>query len=80
MPTVWPGWLGEVEGVLRVGGEFRAHINTSRWEGTGRVEACEPPRSGWIDSRMKLRSLRAWRDEHRRMSEPGGRLCACPSS
>jgi uncharacterized protein YndB with AHSA1/START domain len=36
-------WLGEVEGGLRLGGEFRARFFTSGWEGTGRVEACEPP-------------------------------------
>jgi uncharacterized protein YndB with AHSA1/START domain len=35
-------WLGEVEGDLRLGGEFRAHFFASGWEGTGRVEACEP--------------------------------------
>jgi uncharacterized protein YndB with AHSA1/START domain len=37
-------WYGEVEGDLRLGGEFRAHVTASGWEGTGRVEACEPPR------------------------------------
>jgi uncharacterized protein YndB with AHSA1/START domain len=37
-------WLGEVEGDLRLGGEFRAHFFASGWKGTGRVEACEPPR------------------------------------
>src|SRR5664279_1510947 len=37
-------WLGEVEGDLRQGGEFRARYFASGWEGTGRVEACEPPR------------------------------------
>ena len=38
-------WLGEVDGDLRVGGEFRAHFSlASGWEGSGRVEACEPPR------------------------------------
>jgi uncharacterized protein YndB with AHSA1/START domain len=38
-------WLGEIEGDLRVGGEFRAHFSlASGWEGTGWVEACEPPR------------------------------------
>jgi uncharacterized protein YndB with AHSA1/START domain len=37
-------WLGEVEGDLRVGGEFRAHFFSSDWEGTGRVDECEPPR------------------------------------
>ena len=36
-------WIGEVEGDLRLGGEFRARFFTSGWEGTGRVEACEPP-------------------------------------
>jgi uncharacterized protein YndB with AHSA1/START domain len=37
-------WLGEVQGDLRLGGEFRARFFASGWEGTGRVEACEPPR------------------------------------
>jgi len=32
-----------VEGDLRLGGEFRARLFASGWEGTGRVEACEPP-------------------------------------
>jgi uncharacterized protein YndB with AHSA1/START domain len=35
-------WLGEVAGDLRLGGEFRARFFDG-WEGTGRVEACEPP-------------------------------------
>jgi uncharacterized protein YndB with AHSA1/START domain len=37
-------WLGEFEGDLRLGGNFRARFFASGWEGTGRVEACEPPR------------------------------------
>jgi uncharacterized protein YndB with AHSA1/START domain len=37
-------WYGEVAGDLRLGGEFRASLFASGWEGTGRVEACEPPR------------------------------------
>ncbi|MGD0556006.1 MAG: SRPBCC family protein [Streptosporangiaceae bacterium] len=36
-------WIAEVEGDLRPGGEFHARF-TSSVEGTGRVEACEPPR------------------------------------
>jgi len=36
-------WLGELEGPLQLGGEFRARYFASGWEGTGRVEACEPP-------------------------------------
>ncbi len=50
---VWPAltdagrlarWYGEVEGDLRLGGEFRARLFASGWEGTGRVDACEPSR------------------------------------
>jgi uncharacterized protein YndB with AHSA1/START domain len=37
-------WLGDFEGDLRLGGEFRARFFASGWEGTGRVEVCEPPR------------------------------------
>ena len=37
-------WLGEVEGDLRLGGEYRYRFFASGAEGTGRVEACEPPR------------------------------------
>ncbi len=36
-------WVAEVEGDLRIGGEFRATF-TSGWEGLGRVDVCEPPR------------------------------------
>lgn len=37
-------WLGEVDGDLRQGGEFRARYFASGWEGTCVVEVCEPPR------------------------------------
>src|SRR5262245_40007615 len=37
-------WYGAVEGELREGGEFRASLHASGWEGTGRIEECEPPR------------------------------------
>jgi len=37
-------WLGDVEGDLRLGGEFRARFFASGWEGSGRVDVCEPPR------------------------------------
>jgi uncharacterized protein YndB with AHSA1/START domain len=36
-------WLGEFEGDLSLGGQFRARFFDG-WEGAGRVEACEPPR------------------------------------
>ena len=37
-------WIGDVEGDLRPGGEFRFRFFASGSEGTGRVDACEPPR------------------------------------
>jgi len=36
-------WYGEVKGDLRLGGEYHAHLFSSGWEGTVRVEAYEPP-------------------------------------
>jgi uncharacterized protein YndB with AHSA1/START domain len=43
-------WLGEFEGDLRLGGEFRARYFDG-WEGTGRVDACEPPRHLLVTTR-----------------------------
>jgi uncharacterized protein YndB with AHSA1/START domain len=37
-------WYGRVEGDLRPGGQFRTYIEANDIEGTGRVDACEPPR------------------------------------
>ncbi len=42
-PSRLARWYGEVEGDLRPGGRYRARLFASGWEGTGRVEACEPP-------------------------------------
>jgi len=42
-PSRLARWLGVVAGDLRLGGQFRAHFLASGWEGTGHVEACEPP-------------------------------------
>ena len=36
-------WFGQVEGDLRPGGEFRMYLEADGWEGTGHVQACEPP-------------------------------------
>lgn len=44
-------WYGEIEGDLRRGGKYRAHVFASDWEGTGRIEACEPPRRFVVVSR-----------------------------
>ena len=43
-PQRLAAWMADVEGDLRAGGEFRARFLASGWEGTGRVEACEPSR------------------------------------
>jgi uncharacterized protein YndB with AHSA1/START domain len=37
-------WYGEIEGDLRPGGQYRARVHASGWQGTGRIEVCEPPR------------------------------------
>jgi uncharacterized protein YndB with AHSA1/START domain len=57
-PSRLARWYGEVEGDLRLGGEYRARLFASGWEGTGRVEACEPPQ------RLLVRGKEA--------DEPGG--------
>ena len=36
-------WIANIDGDLRVGGSFSASF-TSGWQGSGRVEFCEPPR------------------------------------
>jgi uncharacterized protein YndB with AHSA1/START domain len=43
-PSRLARWYGQVEGDLRPAGEFRLFVHGSGWEGTGRVETCEPPR------------------------------------
>jgi uncharacterized protein YndB with AHSA1/START domain len=42
-PSRLARWYGEVEGDLRLGGEFRLRVFASGWEGDRRVQACEPP-------------------------------------
>jgi len=37
-------WLGEIDGDLREGGEFRARYFATGWEGRCRVEVCDRPR------------------------------------
>lgn len=36
-------WLGQIKGDLRLGGEYHARYFASGWEGTARIEVCEPP-------------------------------------
>ena len=51
-------WYGQVEGDLRPGGEFRLYIESHDVEGTGRVEACEPPRRLLVTTRETDESWR----------------------
>ena len=54
-------WYGEVEGDLRPGGEFRLHLESVGWDGTGRVEACEPPQRLLVTTRETDESWRKGR-------------------
>jgi uncharacterized protein YndB with AHSA1/START domain len=44
-------WYGQVDGDLRLGGEFRLYLESDGWDGTGRVEACEPPQRLLVTTR-----------------------------
>jgi uncharacterized protein YndB with AHSA1/START domain len=48
-------WWGKVEGELRPGGTFHLVVE---WEGSGRVEACEPPRRLHVTIRESDESYR----------------------
>jgi len=54
-------WYGRAEGDLRPGGEFRLHLESDGWDGTGRVEACEPPRRLLVTTRETDESWRKGR-------------------
>jgi uncharacterized protein YndB with AHSA1/START domain len=44
-------WYGQVEGDLSPGGQFRTYVADAEIEGTGQVEACEPPRRLLVTTR-----------------------------
>src|SRR5258707_3257657 len=46
-------WHGQVEGDLRLGGEFRLYLEAADLEATGHVEACEPPRRMLVTTRAR---------------------------
>jgi uncharacterized protein YndB with AHSA1/START domain len=48
-------WWGKVDGDLRVGGDFHLVV---AWEGTGRVDACEPPHRLQVTVRESDESFR----------------------
>jgi uncharacterized protein YndB with AHSA1/START domain len=54
-------WYGQVEGELRPGGSFRLYLESEDWDGTGRVEACEPPRRVLVTTRETDESWRKGR-------------------
>ena len=54
-------WYGQVKGDLRAGGEFRIYVESDDWDGTGRVEACEPPRRLRVTTRETEESWRKGR-------------------
>ena len=53
------GWYGQAEGDLRPGGEFRLKVESSGWDGTGRVVACEPARRLLVTTRESDESFRS---------------------
>ena len=55
------GWHGQVEGDLRPGGEFRLYLESDDWDGTGRVQACEPPQRLLVTTRETDESWRKGR-------------------
>jgi uncharacterized protein YndB with AHSA1/START domain len=57
-------WHGRVEGDLRPGGEFRLYLESDGWDGTGRVQACEPPRRLLVTTRETDESWRKGRGAH----------------
>ncbi|MGC2297028.1 MAG: SRPBCC domain-containing protein [Candidatus Dormiibacterota bacterium] len=57
-PARLAGWHGQVEGDLRLGGEFRVYLESDDWQGAGRVEACEPEQRLLVTTRESDESWR----------------------
>jgi uncharacterized protein YndB with AHSA1/START domain len=55
------GWYGVVEGDLGPGGDFRLHIESDGWDGTGHVDACAAPRRLLVTTRETDESWRKGR-------------------
>jgi|ERR1700689_4992433 uncharacterized protein YndB with AHSA1/START domain len=55
-PSRLARWYGQVEGDLRLGGQFR--LDSADLEATGRVEACDPPRRLLVTTRETDESWR----------------------
>lgn len=50
-PTRLAGWYAEIDGDLRAGGAIHIYVRADDWEGTGRIEVCEPPRRLLVTTR-----------------------------
>lgn len=57
-PVRLASWHAKVDGDLRPGGRYRVFVEADDWEGTGRVEVCEPPRRLLVTSRESEESWR----------------------
>ena len=79
-PSRLARWVAEVDGDLRVGGEFSARF-TSGWDGTGRVEVCEPPRLLLVTLSPEQRRCDGYRSPtvRRRRPDAAGDRRAWPS-
>src|SRR5262249_37619664 len=51
-PARLAAWYGEVDGDLRVGGRYRAHLYASGWSGVGRIETCQTPQRLLVTTTM----------------------------
>jgi uncharacterized protein YndB with AHSA1/START domain len=51
-------WYARVKGDLRPGGEFSLYVESTEWDGTGRVESCQPPRRLLVTTRETDESWR----------------------
>ena len=63
-------WYGQVDGDLRLGGEFYQYIESNDVDATGRVEACEPPRRLLVTTRETDESYRKARHHSTRPLRP----------
>ena len=54
-------WHGKVDGDLRPGGSFHVYLESDDWEGTGHVDACDPPRHLAVTTRESEESWRKGR-------------------
>jgi uncharacterized protein YndB with AHSA1/START domain len=51
-------WYARVDGQLGPGGDIHIYVEGDDWEGTGRIEACEPPRRLVVTTRESEESWR----------------------